>query len=86
MPQGNWGVFPKDFKKQVAILEKKIETETLSITKFRELLELYKMAISYYTNRNDKLKEEFLSKYKSAFEKPYIIQLMKSNSSKLSFL
>eukprot|EP00826_Nyctotherus_ovalis_P010147 TRINITY_DN12699_c0_g1_i17.p1 TRINITY_DN12699_c0_g1~~TRINITY_DN12699_c0_g1_i17.p1 ORF type:complete len:167 (-),score=45.99 TRINITY_DN12699_c0_g1_i17:746-1246(-) len=82
MTQSKWGVLPKDFKKQVARLEKKLDTETLSINEFRELLEFYKAAISYYTNRNDKLKEDFLNKYKSVFEKPHVIHLMKSNTSK----
>ncbi len=73
-------LLPANFDQQVSKLEKDLKSCTLSIERFRELLDLYKAAITYYTNRNEKRKNEFLSKYKCILENPYATQLMKSRA------
>lgn len=75
---------PTNFDQDVIILEEGLRTCTLTFKSFRELLNLYKIGISYYTNteKNDTRKHEFISKYKYALNDPYIVQSMKKSASR----
>jgi len=78
-------LLPPDFDEQIFKLEKQLKECTLSLEKVRDLLDMYKNAITYYTLRNEKRKNEFLSKYKFLLASQYVSNLMKKKIERYYF-
>lgn len=72
----NPAALPHNFAEQVSKLEKDLKRSNLTIEGLRDLLVLYKLAKEYNANRNEKLKNEFYSKYIFTLNLPYTKKLL----------
>jgi hypothetical protein len=78
---------PLNFDQDVMVLEEGLRTCTLNFKTLKELFNLYKIGIEYYTKeRNETRKIEFTSKYKYALNDPYVVQLMKKSVSRFVWM
>ena len=73
-------LLPANFESEIRELEKLLKSSSLSVDKMNRLLNLYKAAEIHYSNRNEKLKNEYKSKRMCTLNLPYTKELMKSRA------
>ena len=69
---------PNNFQERSTSLERELQSNSLSIEGLHCLLQLYKLAESYYATNNLCLKNEYHSKYLYVLSLPKSNQLMKA--------